>query len=176
MNSAERYAVRAATVDDAHDIGELHVGVWRQTYAGVMDTEFLASLDIDEWRADWVRQLTHDHQTRVFVARDTEDGDRLVGFASAGPARDEPAAQPEELYVLNVDASSHGSGVAQRLITAVLGDAAAYLWVVQGNDRAIRFYEKFGFTLGEALKWDDHSQTNDVIMTRDRFLPAPHAD
>lgn len=159
--------MQPAQLSDADDIGGLHVNVWRQTYAGVMDAGFLASLNVDEWRADWVRQLTEDRQTRVFVARDMANEGRLVGFASAGPARDEPAARPEELYVLNVDASSHGSGVAQRLLTSVLGSAPAYLWVVQGNDRAIRFYQKFGFTLGEQLKWDPHSQTNDVIMTRD---------
>jgi ribosomal protein S18 acetylase RimI-like enzyme len=175
MNTAEHYTVTPATVADALDIGALHVDVWRQTYAGVMDSKFLTSLDIDEWRADWVRQLTHNHATRVFVARNRLDGDRLVGFASAGPARDEPAARPEELYVLNVDATSHGSGVAQRLLTAVLGEAPAYLWVVEGNERAIRFYEKFGFLLGEQLKWDEHSHTNDVIMTRDAFPEATSA-
>jgi ribosomal protein S18 acetylase RimI-like enzyme len=46
---------------------------------------------------------------------------------------------------------------------------------VEGNERAIRFYEKFGFLLGEQLKWDEHSHTNDVIMTRDAFPEATSA-
>lgn len=170
MNRAERYTVSSAMSDDAHDIATLHIAVWRQTYADVMDADFLASLDVTEWRADWVRQLTENHDTRVLVARDTEETNRLVGFASAGPARDTPAQRPLELYVLNVDASSHGTGVAQRLLHGVLGTAPAYLWVVEGNERAIRFYQKFGFVLGEALKWDAHSKTNDVLMTRDAIV------
>jgi len=175
VTQTERYSIALATLEDAHDIGALHVAVWRQTYSGVMDSDFLATIDVDQWRSDWVHQITHDLQTRIFVARDTEDNNRLVGFASAGPARDQPAPKPEELYVLNVDASCHGSGVAQRLFHAVLGNLPAYLWVVDGNERAINFYRKFGFTLGVQLKWDEHSQTNDVLMTRDEFIPDSSA-
>lgn len=167
MSYPERYRITPATVDDADEIGTLHVAVWRQTYAGVMDDTFLAQLDVDEWRADWVRQLSTEPSTRVFVARDSEDANRLVGFTSVGPARDTPAPKPEELYVLNVDQSSHGSGVAQRLITTAIDDRASYLWVVDGNERAIRFYQKFGFELRDELKWDAHSLTNDRLMTRD---------
>jgi ribosomal protein S18 acetylase RimI-like enzyme len=172
VSLTDRYTFMQAKLEDAYDIGTLHVAVWRQTYSGVMDAEFLATIDVDQWRTDWVRQITNDHMTRIYVVKDTEDNNRLVGFASAGPPRDTPAPKPEELYVLNVDSSCHGSGVAQRLMTAVLGNLSAYLWVVDGNERAINFYRKFGFSLGVQLKWDDHSQTNDVLMTRDEFSPT----
>jgi ribosomal protein S18 acetylase RimI-like enzyme len=169
---ADRYDFRQATIADAYDLGTLHVAVWQQTYAGVMDAEFLESLDVDAWRADWVRQLTDDHDTRVFVARDRQDNNRLVGFTSTGPARDQPAPRPQELYVLNVDRSCHGSGVAQRLINLAITNTPAYLWVVEGNDRAANFYRKFGFEMQTQLKWDAKSQTNDVLMTRDTFNPS----
>ncbi len=36
-----------------------------------------------------------------------------------------------------------------------IGDSAAYLWVLDGNARAIRFYERHGFAFDGTTKRED---------------------
>jgi GNAT superfamily N-acetyltransferase len=46
---------------------------------------------------------------------------------------------------LYVRADVYGKGVGYRLMRAAIDEAAAYLWVLDGNGRAIAFYERQGF-------------------------------
>ena len=50
----------------------------------------------------------------------------------------------------------HGSGAGALLADAALGDDPAFLWVLDGNARAIRFYEKIGFAVDGASKEERH--------------------
>ncbi len=63
---------------------------------------------------------------------DSEEG-RIVGFISVGPATDDDAPTHRQLQALNVVAEHHGTGLAQRLITDVLGDGPAYLLSGRGE-------------------------------------------
>ena len=77
--------------------------------------------------------------------------DEVLGFAAAGPARQNPTSGPpvreRELWSIYVRASEYGSGLADRLLDAVLPQLApAELWVFEANDRARRFYERHGFS------------------------------
>lgn len=50
-----------------------------------------------------------------------------------------------QLYTLE---NTHGTGLGQALYDALIyPDEPAYLWVIRGNHRGIRFYQKNGFTL-----------------------------
>ena len=44
-------------------------------------------------------------------------------------------------------AAYYGSGIGYALFEQAVGDRAAYLWVLAGNERAIAFYERQGFRL-----------------------------
>jgi ribosomal protein S18 acetylase RimI-like enzyme len=78
---------------------------------------------------------------------------------------------PVELWRFYVDRPWHGTGLAQRLLTAVHGAAAEFaartLWlgVWEKNDRAIAFYEKSGFRdVGEQDFWVGADRQTDRIM------------
>ena len=43
-------------------------------------------------------------------------------------------------------AVAYGSGAGQLLLDAAVGDAPAYLWVMDGNGRAEAFYHRNGFS------------------------------
>ncbi|WP_180923796.1 GNAT family N-acetyltransferase [Nocardioides marinisabuli] len=81
-------------------------------------------------------------------------------FASALPARDDDPALPGlELTALYVRARCWGTGLGHRLLEAAVGDRAAYLWVLAGNERATGFYERHGFVLDGAVDdSDDHGR------------------
>jgi ribosomal protein S18 acetylase RimI-like enzyme len=136
--------IRRATPDDAPALGRLHIDVWEDAYSGLMDQSFL-----DDRRADvegrirrWREILTEDHGTVL-----AEAAEGLVGFAGAGPGRDNDLVLGLELYALYVRAAWWGAGVGHALLRETIGDRAAYLWVLAGNSRAIAFYERQGFRL-----------------------------
>lgn len=75
------------------------------------------------------------------------DGD-LIGFSGAQAADDADDADfagPLELRVLYVRAAWWGTSVGHELFRRAVGDAASYLCVLEGNTRAIRFYERQGY-------------------------------
>ncbi len=155
---------RPGVIDDAEAIGKLHVHIWRETYRGLMDGDFLAGIDETEWINNWRTIFRAEPDRAPIVAHD--QANELVGFASAGPPRDADAPRALELFVLNTLSRTHGSGLATQLLEAALQGRPALLWVVENNHRAIAFYEKRGFSLDNAKKWEEKSQTFDVRMLR----------
>jgi GNAT superfamily N-acetyltransferase len=106
-----------------------------------MPAEFLASLD-EGRRAEGWRRILQDGRTDAFVAE--LDG-AVVGWATAGPGRDDDPPRPRELEGIYVLASAHGTGAGQLLLDAAIADSLAYLWVLDGNARAEAFYRRNGF-------------------------------
>ena len=81
-----------------------------------------------------------------------EVDDGLAGFANLGPPRDDDAAVDLELYAIYVRAVWWGTGLGHALFEEAVGERAAYLWVVEGNQRAMGFYERQGFRLDGRTK------------------------
>ncbi len=159
--------VRQATVADADAVGLIHVRSWQAAYRGLMPDEFLDSLDVDsrveEWRRIFngevpVGSLPFPHDVVVEV-----EGE-VVGFANIGafrqPDPDSPlprstAENPGELWAMYALPDHWGSGVGHALMTATMDELRskahdmAYLWVLTGNERARRFYERNGWICDE---------------------------
>ena len=102
-----------------------------------------------------------------------QDGDVVVGFASAGPpaaGTSEPdgSAPPRErqLQAIYVRARLHGTGVADRLMESSLGTGPAHLWVFEENPRARAFYARHGFTPDGARALDDWTGAPEVRLVR----------
>ena len=141
--------VREATVADADAIGRIQVETWRAAYSGLMPADALETASVAErqrmWRAGLSRELPP--QRATFVA---EAEGEVVGFASVGECR-EPGSEDGELYAIYLDQTRWGHGVGRSLLEQAersLRDAgfeAALLWVLEGNARAIRFYERAGW-------------------------------
>lgn len=68
--------------------------------------------------------------------------DRVIGFSSPGPSRDEDAPTPLELYAIYVREKWWGSGLGYRLLDVAIGKEPASLWVLEGNQRARAFYRR----------------------------------
>ncbi|OLT49161.1 hypothetical protein BJF85_09765 [Saccharomonospora sp. CUA-673] len=136
-------SVRRATPEDAESLTDLHLDVWDEAYSGLIPAELLAARRarresmIERWR-----DVLADGTTTQLVACD--DTCRLQGFTSVGPGQDEglPDLRVMALYVR---AEVYGTGVGHALLDAAVGDAPAYLWVLDGNRRAIDFYTGQGF-------------------------------
>jgi GNAT superfamily N-acetyltransferase len=144
--------LRWATVADAAAGARLHLACWREAYGPLVDRGLLEAqlADPASWTERWREQIPR--VPRLLAERDGE----LVGFAVAGPGRGDAPPAPLELYAAYVRAACYGTGLGRALVDRVLGAGPAYLWVLEGNDRARRFYETLGFR---------------VDGTRERFAP-----
>lgn len=170
MEQESAYEIRPPRAEEVEQLGALHCRVWREAYVGLMDEESFAALTPERFARGWGRRMEqmgadghHPNGERVAVA---EYAGELVAFVSVGPARDEDAPTDTQLWAINVTADHYGTGLAQQLLDQVLGEGPAYLWVADGNDRAVRFYERNGFRLDGTSSTDDHSGLAEVRMVR----------
>lgn len=82
-----------------------------------------------------------------------EDEAKIVGFASFGPVRDKEEIRPltgeiYSIYVLEAFWNLRIGGTLMKdSLTALERDgfSSVKVWVLETNQRAISFYEKFGF-------------------------------
>ncbi len=162
------WVIERPTVADADEIGRVHVEVWRQAYDGLMPEAYLASRDPVAFADFWRDRLAAADRGTAWVARDDAG---IVGFASTGPGRDADRPVDLELIAINVLARAHGTGLADDLLAAAVGDRAAYLWVVDGNERAMAFYRRHGFADDGTRKPEPDTGVTEVRMVR-RQPPA----
>ena len=151
--------IRTADVADAAAIAQVHVASWQEAYAGIVPVEHLNTLEAGAREEDWAEHLRNGPRdgVRTWVA---DDGTRIVGFASVGPARDEDAARgDEEIYSIYLDPKMWGKGVARDLMRTVLAEVspqgALTLWVLADNERARHFYRRHGFKEDGAERLDE---------------------
>jgi len=153
------FTIRAASAEDADAIAGVHIDGWRWGYRGQLPDEFLDGLDpvtrAARWRAILAGELG---PVSTFVA---ERERRVVGFASCGPARDDDSSGAGEVYAIYVEESAAGTGVGAALLHQVVMELrdrfafdSAFLWVLESNARARRFYEREGWLADGVAKTD----------------------
>lgn len=140
--------IAAASFENARDVAAVHVTSWQSAYRGFFPPEYLANLSVEAREATW-RQVLADGHSELFVA---VEGDAVIGFVSFGPCRDEAAPSDRgEVWAIYVAPNAWSTGVGQALWRAAserlrtLGFRSVSLWVIEGNERARRFYSAAGF-------------------------------
>lgn len=134
---------------DIPDLARIHVQSWQVAYAGLLDAGYLAQLSVQERVLSWQRILAAGEST-TWVARD--DSGRVQAFLSHGPCRDRDApADRGEIWALYAHPDAWGRGAGRSLMDCALqtlraqGMRSVSLWMLRGNQRALRFYEAAGF-------------------------------
>ena len=158
------WTIEPIRLQDAEEVGVVHIRIWQEAYAGLMPADYLAALDpalAGERRRERIRHPVPG--VAEWVARD-DDG--IVGMAASGRPRDDDAPTPLELYMINVLRRAHGTGLADDLMARAVGDRPAYLWVLEGNERAISFYRRHGFVDEGARKPEPDTGVVEIRMAR----------
>jgi ribosomal protein S18 acetylase RimI-like enzyme len=152
-------AIRRARPSDAAAIGLVHVTAWRSTYPGILPNGFLSRLSVRHQAAQYEMAMRHGVGVHVATASGADAGPaggpaRVVGFATAGPARAGSVGlgegEIETLYVLD---DWRERGLGRRLMHAAAEDLAAagctsaFLWVLRDNPSRW-FYERLGGRVG----------------------------
>lgn len=130
--------------DDKNAISRIYEESWKFAYGGIIPQDYLDSIP----EGKWVKNLDiPEWNTMVCV----ENGE-YVGTSSFCKSRFEQYPDSGEVISIYFLPDYIGKGYGRRLLTAVLGElekqgfAQVFLWVLEENIRARRFYERFGFS------------------------------
>ena len=139
--------LRDATPADAWDIAAVHVESWQAGYRGLLPDTVLDGLSVGLREQWWHETLSTPGARSTLLAIEAHT---LLGFAAVGPGRD---GDPKvgELYAMYLRSAAWGRGVGHALHAAALarlrafGYTRASLWMLAGNERALRFYRREGW-------------------------------
>jgi ribosomal protein S18 acetylase RimI-like enzyme len=134
--------IRPATIADADTIAALHVASWRSAYRGILSERTLGPALDGERQRHWRGKLaTMTPRDTVLIAGD-------VGFIAVWGKGDPGFGA----YIdnLHIHPERRSGGLGRRLLGEAMrrvagsGETGAYLWVFDGNTRAIDFYRRLG--------------------------------
>lgn len=140
--------LRPAEPGDALDVARVHVRSWQVAYRGLVPSEYLDALNIEERAARY--DFTGADASKPFTIVATADG-MIVGFVTTMPSRASDLPHDGELGALYVSPEYWDRKLGAALIAAgrerlrSQGFASAYLWLLEGNQRAERFYQIDGW-------------------------------
>ncbi|GGS51189.1 N-acetyltransferase [Planobispora rosea] len=152
--------VREGVRDDVEAVLRIKNATWRTAYRGLLPQDFLDGLSVTRRAVEAWRGRIGSGAQHLLVGgpagnppgeTDGEPDGETAGFSLYGPARDEGIGGGE-VYAIYVLAGHWSTGLGLALMTRSverlreLGHREAGLWVLEGNTRARRFYERFGFT------------------------------
>jgi GNAT superfamily N-acetyltransferase len=145
--------IRFARHGDAPAIARIHAESWRQHYRGMYADHYLDGDLYSDRLATWTERLKRDPARHFTLI--AEHGRDAAGFAHVTLDGD-PAwgSLVDNLHVLH---SERGMGTGTRLLARLAEilrdrrpDAGLYLWVLDKNAQAIRFYERRGGVLSDS--------------------------
>lgn len=151
--------LRAAEPGDALAVARVHVRSWQAGYRELLPEGYLKQLCPEERAARYDFAGSGPLAPSTIVAA---EGDSIRGFATVAPSRDAELALYGELCALYVDPDYWGRRIGAALVAAARGRLMergfrnAFLWVLEGNARADRFYRIDGW------QCDGKSRTDSV--------------
>lgn len=163
-----RMIIRKAVQEDARQIAQILVEDWKTAYRGIIDSDYLESLDAEE---RYRRELRRYGVYTVAAA-----GSEILGFAWNDMTVGEDADC--EIVALYVRCDKRKSGIGRALFLNSMdafraaGKRKMIVWCLKENDAARKFYEKMG---GEAYKAGTHNwggRDYDMISYLYRLEPS----
>lgn len=165
--------IRRADEKDAHPLALVGAATFLETFAGILDGEDIVAHCRQQHSLEIYARWLRDPAARLWIVQ------AVAGAAPVGYMVLDRAALPvpnlrptdyeiKRVYLLK---EFQGTGVGRRLVnlavdeSRVLGAQRLMLGVYKGNERAIGFYERVGFsTIGERLFQVGNRGYEDHIM------------
>lgn len=141
--------IRKAELNDVIDISRIHALSWKAAYKSIVPQKYLDELKEDFWVDAFNNWIKNDILTAKLIFND----DNIpVGCAAYGNSRDKSLPDWGEIISVYIRPDFFKMGFGTCLFNAVIQDmknmgySKIYLWVLENNLNAKRFYEKQGFT------------------------------
>ncbi len=155
----------AETDEELCGRGYVHCTSWQEAYRGIVSDRYLDSMTVAATTAR-ARQFPEN----TLIAKDRE---KVVGFAVYGPSRDEDLTDAGEVIAIYVLSAYYGRKIGYRLMNEAFSRLSEYntifVWVLEKNERAIRFYHRYGFEFDGCKKqWNLGTPVTIVRMIKKR--------
>jgi len=119
----------------------VHYKTWHETYTNLVDFAYMEGVTLEKCIT-----IAHKWPENILVAK---DGDKVIGFVGYGAYHDDTLPGHGEIFAIYVLEEYHGLKVGYALMNAALDKLSDYnkiaVWVLKGNDKAIHFYERYGY-------------------------------
>jgi|SRR3954469_5374103 GNAT superfamily N-acetyltransferase len=137
------FRLRQAAPEDAEAVVLMQTLAHEECYAHLLSGGFFRHRRASMPERVQRRRAFLDTGEPRILALDADN--EVVGYADAGPGREDDAPEARELYSIYTLRRTYGTGLGAALVSAAVGSGPAYLWVVENNPRALAFYLKQGF-------------------------------
>ena len=131
----------AETDEELCGRGYVHCTSWQEAYRGIVCDQYLDTMTVEATTA-----RARNFPDNTLVAKDKE---KVVGFAVYGLSRDEDLMEAGEVVAIYVLKEYYNKKIGYRLMNEAISRLGEYntvfVWVLEKNERAIRFYQKYGF-------------------------------
>lgn len=127
------------TETEMDEKGYVHWKSWHETYEGLMPKDYLKNVTLEK-----CVQMAHKWSQNTFLIKVDK---KTVGFSCFGKSKDtENANEILAIYLLKeYQGKKLGYKLLRRTVSSFVDGEKTVLWVLKDNDKAIRFYQKFGF-------------------------------
>ena len=117
----------------------VHWKSWQDAYSGLIDRTYLDNLTIGK-----CTEMAFRWSDNILIAKEK---DRVIGYVGHGVCKDLP--ETGEVFAIYILKEYYDKKVGYGLMCAALEKLSEYnriaVWVLESNQRAIRFYERCGF-------------------------------
>ncbi len=131
--------------DDRFAISRIYEESWKAAYKGIVPQDYLESIPVGYWSHNFDQVGIN---TLIMIQNDT-----FIGTSSYCKSRFSDFEGYGEIVSLYFLPEYIGKGYGKQLLDAVIGELAhlgyreIFLWTLEDNVRARKFYEKAGFVL-----------------------------
>ena len=139
--------------DDRMSISKVYEESWKFAYKAIIPQDYLDSIP----KGHWVSTLNSQNWNTLVCV---DDG-RIVGTSSFCQSRFEQFRRVGEIisiyFLPDYIGKGYGKSLMETVITELqnMGYEDVFLWVLEENARARRFYEQFGFSLTDDFLEDE---------------------
>ena len=148
----ERFLIRKATIEDISRIAEILVFVKRMNYRAIFRNDAVSFGEIQ------VIPVAEEYSKPEIL-------NCIWVYESEGIIKGLIRIEGKEVVELYVEHFFQGQGIGAKLIGfAIKEHDVRFLWVLEKNTNAIRFYEAHGFHLTENKKLEDGTPEYKVMM------------
>ncbi len=133
--------VRTAVAEDSVIVGKVHSEAWKSAYRGIFPDEYIYDDTASKRSEEFLESIKDDSCTYFLL----EESDNVAGIVKTREANN--VLEIESIYILN---EYRGKGVGREFMNFIktYGSwSCIFLWVLESNTNARRFYENNGFVL-----------------------------
>ena len=142
-----KFIIRKALLEDAYERAVCHVSCWRSAYKGIVPDEVLENLSTYEISDKFKKEI----ELKGCLYYCAEYEGRIIGHFNIRKSLDEDKPNAGEVHGIYLIEEYWGKGYGRQMMDCAItslkqmGYSEIFLWVLEENDRARRFYEKCGF-------------------------------